>query len=211
MRLAGYIALFALSLGVAGYAIFVYGFMPLGAVVQPEMREVFQAERLGIYAHVFGATFALVLGPLQFSTKLRSRYPNAHRWSGRVYLLAGVLVGGIAGLYMAFHAFGGWPARLGFAGLAVAWLYTGYRAYVAIRARDIVSHRRWMTRNFALTFAAVMLRLWLPSAMVAGLPAVLSYQVIAWLCWIPNLIVAELLINRSPYMGSPALAQDLSR
>lgn len=120
-----------------------------------------------------------------------------HRWSGRLYLGIGVLIGGLAGLYMAFHAFGGLASRLGFGCLALGWLYTGFCAYRAIRARDIVSHRRWMVRNFSLAFAAVTLRLWLPTAMVSGIPFENAYPVIAWLCWVPNLVVAEMLFNQA--------------
>ena len=54
-----------------------------------------------------------------------------------------------------------------------------------------------MVRNFALTFAAVTLRLWLPASIVAGFPFELAYPVIAWLCWLPNLVAAELLFNRT--------------
>jgi hypothetical protein len=99
---------------------------------------------------------------------------------------------------MAFHAFGGLPARLGFGCLAVLWLYTGYRAYRAIRTRDLASHRRWMVRNFALTFAAVTLRLWLPAAVVSGVRFEIAYPAIAWLCWLPNLMVAEVLLRATP-------------
>ncbi len=196
MRLAGFGLLILLSIGVAGYAVAVYGFLPLGAAVHPDMRATFEAQRAGIYVHVFASAVALTLGPLQFSARLRARRPALHRWSGRLYLGVGVLVGGLAGLFMAAHAFGGVTARLGFACLAIGWLYTGLRAYLAIRARDIVSHRRWMVRNFALTFAAVTLRLWLPAAMASGIAFELSYPVIAWLCWVPNLVVAEYLFNR---------------
>jgi uncharacterized membrane protein len=195
MRLASFVALAFLSLGVAAYAIAVYGFLPLGAVVHPEMRTTFEAHPTGIYAHIFASVVALGLGPFQFSERLRARRLALHRWSGRLYLGVGVLVGGLAGLFMAVNAFGGMAARLGFAGLALAWLYTGLRAYLAIRARDIVSHRRWMVRNFALTFAAVTLRLWLPASMASGMAFELAYPVIAWLCWVPNLLVAELLFN----------------
>lgn len=197
MRLASFVALVFLSLGVAGYAIAVYGFFPLGIVVHPDMRATFELQRTGIYAHVFGSVVALALGPFQFSARLRARRLALHRWSGRLYLGVGVLVGGLAGLFMAAHAFGGLAARLGFACLALGWLYTGLRAYLAIRARDIVSHRRWMVRNFALTFAAVTLRLWLPASMASGIAFELAYPVIAWLCWVPNLLVAELLFNRT--------------
>jgi hypothetical protein len=197
MRPASFVALVVLSLGVAGYALGVYGFLPLGAAVHPDMRATFEAHRTGIYAHIFASAVALVLGPLQFSAKLRTARLGLHRWSGRLYLGVGVLVGGLAGLFMAFHASGGLPARLGFGCLALAWLYTGLRAYLAIRARDIACHRRWMVRNFALTFAAVTLRLWLPASIVSGFPFELAYPAIAWLCWLPNLLLAELLFNQT--------------
>ncbi len=49
------------------------------------------------------------------------------------------------------------------------WLYTGAQAYLSIRRRDVVAHRRWMIRNYALTFAAVTLRLELGLLQVSGL------------------------------------------
>ena len=52
-----------------------------------------------------------------------------------------------------------------------------------------------MVRNFALTFAAVTLRLWLPGMVVGGVPMEIAYPIVAWLCWVPNLIVAEALFN----------------
>jgi uncharacterized membrane protein len=198
MRLASLIALGVLSLVVASYAVVAYGFLPLGALVHPAMRATFEANATAVYAHIFASVFALVLGPLQFWPRLRTARPALHRLFGRLYLGIGVFVGGLAGLFMAFHAFGGIAARLGFACLALAWLYTGLRAYQAIRSRELSIHRRWMVRNFALTFAAVTLRLWLPASMAASVPGELAYQVVAWLCWVPNLLVAELLLNQAP-------------
>ena len=197
MRPASFFALTFLSLGVAGYAVFVYGFLPLGRVLHPDMRATFETYRVGIHAHVFASVIALVLGPFQFSARLRSKRPALHRWMGRLYLGIGVLIGGLAGLFMASHAFGGVVSRLGFGALAVAWIYTGLLAYLAIRAKDIASHRRWMVRNFSLTFAAVTLRLWLPASFVSGIPFELAYPVIAWLCWVPNLVLAERLFNQT--------------
>lgn len=191
MRIAKQVTLFVLCLGVAAYALAAYTMQPLGANLHPQMRANFEAHRAGIYTHVFGAVFAMTLGPFQLSSQLRAKRPAVHRWCGRLYLGLGVLVGGAAGLYMAFHAFGGVPARTGFAVLAILWLYTGLRAYLAIRGGDVTTHRRWMVRNFSLTFAAVMLRLWLPVAVVSGIPFEAAYPVIAWLCWVPNLVVAE--------------------
>jgi uncharacterized membrane protein len=193
---AGYSLLLILSLGVTAYAVVVYGLMPVGALVHPDMRAVFEANRVGIYTHVFASAVALGLGPLQLSARLRAARPQLHRVLGRLYLGIGVLVGGLAGLAMALHAHGGPASQAGFAGLALGWLYTGARAYAAIRRRDVPAHRRWMFRNFALTFAAVTLRLWLPAAGAAGIPFGVAYPAIAWLCWVPNLLVAEWLVGR---------------
>jgi uncharacterized membrane protein len=195
MRRVGVVASSVQCFGVAGYALVMYGFGQLGAHVHPDMRAAFQAHEFGIKAHVFASALALLLGPFQFSSRLRSRRPGLHRWTGRVYLGVAVLVGGLAGLYIAQYAFGGLPGKLGFACLAVAWLYTGVRAYAAIRRGDVVTHRRWMIRNFALAFAAVTLRLYLPAAFVLRIPFELAYPVIAWACWLPNLAVAEWLVR----------------
>src|SRR2546423_6513366 len=147
MRLTSFIALVVLSLGVAGYAVVVYAFLPLGAALHPDMRATFNAYRVGIYAHVFCSVVALVLGPFQFRARLRTTHLNLHRWLGRLYLGVGVLAGGSAGLFMALHAFGGVAARLGFASLALAWLYTRLRAHLGIRRPDVGAHRRRMVRH----------------------------------------------------------------
>jgi hypothetical protein len=109
---------------------------------------------------------------------------------GRAYLGIGVLLGGLSGLYVAAFAFGGLVAKLGFFCLAVLWLYTGLRAFLAIRRNDVTEHRKWIARNFSLTLAAITLRIYLAASMIAGIPFALAYPVIAWLAWVPNLLVA---------------------
>ena len=195
MRKIGYGLVTLLSVGVAGYAVVTYGLFPLGSLVHPEMRQVFETNRLGIYSHIFGSAVALALGPLQFSERLRRRRPALHVWSGRLYLTLGVLIGGVSGLYMATRAYGGIVSHLGFGILALLWLFTGYRAYAAVRAREIDVHRRWMIRNFALTLAAVTLRIYLPLSMAAGFDFDIAYPAISWLCWVPNLALAQWLVS----------------
>lgn len=184
------------SIGVVGYALVAYTLFPLGDLVHPRMRDVFQEHSLAIQAHIFGSAFALLLGPFQFLSGLRTRAPNLHRWSGRAYLGFGVLIGGLAGLYMAFHAFGGLIGRSGFFFLAVLWLLTGAMALKAILAGQVNEHRRWMIRNFALTFAAVTLRIQLGLSAASDLSFEQTYPFIAWVCWVPNLLFAEWLIRR---------------
>lgn len=197
MRFFGIICLALLAIAVAFYAVFAYGFRPLGSLVHPDMTLVFQRHSVAIYIHVFASLIALVLGPFQFSARLRKKYLSMHRWIGRVYLSVGVTVGGLSGLYMAQFAFGGLPSRAGFTLLAICWLATGVLGYLAIRRGDIESHRRWMVRNFALTFAAVTLRIDLGLFFAAGFKFQDFYPWVTWLCWIPNLIVAEALLRGS--------------
>lgn len=184
-------ALNALALLVAAYAVVAYAVWPLGTMVAPEMAAAHRAHPVLVYGHVFAAALALALGPFQFSARLRSARPRLHRWIGRAYLGVGVAVGGVFGLLLSRHAHGGAVAQIGFALLAVAWLYTGLRGWLAIRGGDVAMHRQWMLRNLALTLAAVTLRIYLPVALVARWPFEPAYAAIAWLCWVPNLLWAE--------------------
>lgn len=195
MKLLGTIVLGVLCVGIALYALGAYSMQPLGTGLPPAMQLNFISHKAAVYTHVFAAAVALLLGPLQFSAAVRRRFTRLHRISGRLYLI-GVLLGGIGGLQLSLHAQGGLPARAGFFCLATLWLYTAVRAFAAIRNGNVVAHRQWMIRNFSLTFAAVTLRLYLPSAGLLGIPFELSYPVIAWGCWVPNLAVAEWCFNR---------------
>ena len=87
VRLAGFAVLVVLSLAVAGYAVAVYGFLPLGVAIHPDMRAAFEANRAAIYLHIFASAVALFLGPLQFWVRLRTARPALHRWSGRIAFL----------------------------------------------------------------------------------------------------------------------------
>ena len=161
----------------------------------PEQRAVYLAHLTFVIVHVVASMLAILIGPFQFLPGIRKgRWLNVHRRLGRTYLL-GILFGGLSGLYMAQLAYGGIVSQLGFGTLACLWLYTGYRAYRHIRNKEIEQHRQWMIRNYALTFAGVMLRVWVPLSMGAGMDFTSAYIIIAWLCWVPNLLVAEWMIR----------------
>ena len=141
-------------------------------------------------AHVLGGGALLIIGGFQFWTPLRQKRPNVHRRMGQIYLVL-MLIGGIAGLYLATRSMGGLVAHFGFGLLAIAFLYTGWQAYAAIRRRDIATHQAWMMRNFALAFAAVTLRIYLGVFGVMDVPFDQAYQSVAWISWVPNLLVVE--------------------
>jgi uncharacterized membrane protein len=151
--------------------------------------------RTAFYIHITGGMLALLMGPFQFIKKLRNRNPKLHRTFGKIYLVAILFLAGPSGLFMAFYAEGGGIAVLGFAIMALLWLITTYMAYETIRKRNIEAHKAWMVRSFALTFAAVTLRLYVPIA--SGYFHVAPFYVeasSAWVSWLPNLIIAEVLL-----------------
>jgi uncharacterized membrane protein len=146
--------------------------------------------------HAGFAATALILGALQFFPRFRARWPAWHRRAGTLYVIC-CLVGGCAALLLAFGTTSGPIATTGFGLLGLCWLGSTANAWRYARARDFVRHRRWMTRSYALAFAAVTLRLYLPVLFIAHLDFDPGYRAISFLCWIPNLIVAELWLRFS--------------
>jgi uncharacterized membrane protein len=173
-----------------------YFFRPPPASSMEEFPRHFARYLPVLLPHIAGGVSALLLGPWQFLPGLRARHLNFHRWIGRIYLIS-VLIGGLAGLAMATVSEGGLVAHVGFGLLAALWLATAACAYRTIRRGDVPTHRQWMIRNYSLTFAAVTLRLWFP--LFYGplhIEIMQAYMTVAWLCWVPNLLVAEVLATR---------------
>ncbi|MBO9545849.1 MAG: DUF2306 domain-containing protein [Caulobacter sp.] len=146
-----------------------------------------------LVVHIVGAVTALVLGSLQFLPVLRRA--GAHRWIGRTYVL-GCLVGGAAGLILAPGSSAGPIASLGFGSLAILWIAVNLLGWRAALQGRFAEHRRWMIRSWALTLAAMTLRLYLPTVMVLDLPFLPWYRAISFLCWVPNLAIAEAYLRR---------------
>ncbi|AXK17126.1 MULTISPECIES: DUF2306 domain-containing protein [Bacillus] len=163
-----------------------------------------------LFIHITTSIVALVIGPFTLSTKFRERNISRHRIIGRIYLV-GVLLGGVSGLYLSFYATGGLVAKLGFGLLSVFWLTSAYEALHRVKNKKIKEHRNWMIRNYSLTFGAVTLRIWLPLFIVLfGIERFeLSYAIIAWLAWVPNLLVAELFIRKRFNKGKYEENEDL--
>jgi uncharacterized membrane protein len=162
----------------------------------------------GLYVHAFSGGIALIIGPFQFISRLRTRRPTLHRWMGRIYLVA-ILFGGLSAFLIAPGMISGLVGEFGLILLGMLWLWTGWNAYRNIRAGNKNIHREWMIRNYALTFSAVTLRLWLGTLIGTQIPFLETkyagdfdalfvevYQVVMWLAWVPNLIVAEMIVQR---------------
>ena len=193
LRKAGWGVMTLLAVLVAAYAV-------ANAVV-PGVRggfvqDLFAAKALRSFGHMAAGGVALAVGALQFSTRLRVRRPVVHRRLGMTYV-AMVVVGGVSALLLAPSSTGGVTAHFGFGILAVLWVTSAVVALVRVRAGDYAGHREWMIRSYALCLAAVTLRVYLPVSAISGIPFPEAYPAISWLCWVPNLVVAEWFLVRS--------------
>lgn len=199
-------AFFAISIGLYPLLYFLVD-MRSNGLLQSKPKAILDSSiwNIAFYVHITFGGIALLTGWTQFSARLRGHYLKAHRLVGRIYVIA-VTLSSIAGLCIAFFATGGLICVLGFGSLAILWLISNIKAYSTIRQGKVSQHQNWMTANYALTFAAVTLRIWLPllSAFVFHdfIPA---YRVVSWLCWVPNLIVALVIINKRN--NTPVLAK----
>lgn len=176
------------------FAIYVAG-VAIGGIVAPPSRSSFMAEvfaRSPVAAvfHFAGGAVAIIAGAFQVSRRFRERNRKRHRRLGAFYIL-GVVAGGGAALPLAAVSTADLVTRIGFGALAVCWLATTLLAFRAIWRRDIPTHQRWMYRSYALTLAAVTLRIYMPLSQVMGIPFEDAYRVVAWICWVTNLVIVE--------------------
>lgn len=146
------------------------------------------------YIHIIFGGIALLIGWLQFNKKLRLKNLNLHRKIGKVYVIS-VLLSAISGFYIGLHATGGLSPKLGFTTMALVWFFTTLFAFTTIKNGNVLKHQKLMIYSYAACFSAVTLRIWLPiltNVLGDFLPA---YRIVAWLSWIPNIIVAYFIIK----------------
>lgn len=151
----------------------------------------------GFYTHIIFGGIALFIGWTQFIGAFRSRYLGTHRFIGKVYV-ASALLSAAAGIGIGIFATGGVVAVAGFVSLGIIWFSTTLLAYLHVKGGKINAHQKWMIFSYAACFSAVTLRIWLP--LLSGLAGDFNaaYRMVAWLCWIPNIVVAYILTRRIP-------------
>jgi uncharacterized membrane protein len=116
------------------------------------------ADRGLLIPHTLAGIFALVIGPINFSSRIRQRHLKFHRVLGRIYVIS-VFIGAATGVALA----SGRPGFPGTCGQAAAWIVCTTAALITARNRQIIQHRQWMARSYAVTFTFVssrVLNLW---------------------------------------------------
>ena len=172
-----------------------------GAEITPANARFF-ASPLPVVLHIVSASVFAILGAFQFATGFRRRRPGWHRAAGRLLVLCGLLVG-LSGLWMTLFyprpAGDGdllYALRLLFGSAMVVSIVLGF---AAIRRRDVIRHRAWMMRGYAIGLGAGTQVLTLMAGeMIAGPPSELSRALLMGAGWVINLAVAEWVIRKRP-------------
>ena len=172
-----------------------------GAEITPANARFFAAP-LPVVLHILDAAVYALLGPFQFSTVFRRRWPVWHRAVGWLLVPCGLLVG-LSGLWMTL--FYPWPAgdgallyalRLLFGSAMVVSVILGV---TTIRRGDVRGHRAWMARAYAIGIGAATQMLTLMAGeIIAGPPGPFSRALLMGVAWVINLALAEWAIRRRP-------------
>src|ERR1700719_133274 len=150
--------------------------------------------------HIVPGLLFMLLGPLQFSSSIRARHLRWHRWSGRVFVACGLVIG-ISALIMSF----GMPAIGGVNQAAATTLFGSYfllalsRAFWLIRRREVALHREWMIRAFSIGLAVATIRpimgIFFATSRLSGLTPRGFFGIAFWIGFTLHLMAAEALIR----------------
>lgn len=152
--------------------------------------------RYGFYVHITSSLWVLIAGLLQLVPALYRWRPKLHRTLGKIYVVSILALAAPSGLILAGFANGGLAAKVGFAMQGVVWWLATWQAYRMARQRRWLPHAEWMLRAYAITLAAMSLRL-----ESYGLHHFLhtkpieTYLTVTWLSWTGNLLLAEVLVQ----------------
>ena len=156
--------------------------------------------------HVLPGALFLLLAPLQFSRRIRTRNLRLHRWSGRLLVALGIPIG-LTGLFFGLvNPFGGPLEGATVAIVGTLFLFALARAVVAIRRREIATHREWMIRVFAIALGISVVRLvGIAFVLLTGVRPAVWFAHSVWIGFLITLAVAELWIRGTRPSPAPAM------
>src|ERR1700757_2624344 len=139
---------------------------------------------------------ALLLGPMQFSDRLRQRFAKFHRVVGRFYV-AGVFIGAPLGFYIQYYEerMGG-TRSFSFAAFtdAAIWMLTTAIAIYFILNGKVQQHRQWMTRSFAVAIVFLEVRVVLGVTGLEKLGDSVA-ETVVWMCVAFSLLFADFVLQ----------------
>jgi hypothetical protein len=160
----------------------------------------FVADPGPLVLHIVAATVFCLLGAFQFVPRLRRT--AWHRRAGRLLVPCGLLAAGAGGWMAVVYpdAPGDGPLlRAMRLAVGAAMLGATGLAFLAVRRRDITTHRRWMIRGYAIGQGAGSQVLTSAFAvLVLGIeaPGEVGRALILGAGWALNIAVAEIVVRR---------------
>ncbi len=149
------------------------------------------------YSHVLISALILISGFFQVSAMSR-KWPRIHRMLGYVYVMGILFFSAPGGLVMSLFINRGPTVLTSFFVQGTLWFIFTAIAFNCIRQHDVEAHREWMWRSFALTAAAITLRIYIfIFSYSTDLSQPVAYSVLSWLSWVPNLLVVEWWLRRN--------------
>ncbi|HST11762.1 MAG TPA: DUF2306 domain-containing protein [Terriglobales bacterium] len=156
----------------------------------------YQPFKWWLLPHGIAGACALLLGPMQFSDRLRKKYAKLHRVVGRLYI-GGVFVAGPLGFYIQFfQERSGATRSFSIAGAvdAALWMTTTAIALIFILRGNVNLHRQWMTRSFAVALVFLEVRV-IGGVTGWDLLGPRAIETIVWVCLAFAVLAADIVLQ----------------
>ncbi|HPG12984.1 MAG TPA: DUF2306 domain-containing protein [Chitinophagaceae bacterium] len=148
------------------------------------------------YIHIAAGALCIGTALIQFSRYMLKKSKAIHRISGKIYVAVVLFLGAPTGLYMAFFAKGSFWERCLFMFMAGWWFTTTLYGLSTIHKRNIVAHKVWMIRSYAMAMTAVTFRVYYILLYLLDWKLMENYQFSLWVSVLGNMLIAEWIIYR---------------
>jgi uncharacterized membrane protein len=167
-----------------------------GAAQFVYLDEAFARHPVLTMIHVVPGLLFMILGPFQFNKSIRARHLRWHRWSGRILVACGLVIG-VSALLMSFtmQSIGGVNQAAATILFALFFLLALNKAVWHISTREIILHRQWMIRTYAIGLAVATIRpiigIFFATSPLSGLTPREFFGTAFWIGFVLHLIAAE--------------------
>lgn len=151
------------------------------------------------YIHIAAGALCIATALIQFSRYILKKSRAIHRISGKIYVFVVLFLGAPTGLYMSFFAKGSFWERCLFMFMAGWWFVTTLNGLNTIHKRNVVGHKIWMIRSYAMAMTAVTFRVYHILFFLLGWGHLENYELSLWISVIGNMLFAEWVIYRQSH------------
>ncbi len=148
------------------------------------------------YIHIAAGSICIGTALIQFSRYILKKTKAIHRISGKLYVFVVLFLGAPTGLYMSFFAKGSFWERCLFMFMAGFWFVTTLYGFTTILKKNVLAHKIWMMRSYAMAMTAVTFRVYHIIFYLLDWGHLENYELSLWISVIGNMLFAEWIIYR---------------